>query len=124
LNGLGCNDNAAKSHGQYYANSNFLFTTEINVVFKYKGGEVFTFSGDDDVFVFINRKLALDLGGVHPEKQGNIILDTLNLIVGQNYARCSFSTQMMLEEDGIRFHACQALLGLTRPTPCFMASHD
>ncbi len=36
---------------------------------------VLTFSGDDDVWVFVNGKLAVDLGGVHGEINGSIELD-------------------------------------------------
>lgn len=54
---------------------NFHFTTEIRGTFRYRGGEVFTFTGDDDVFVFVNRKLALDLGGVHGPESATIDFD-------------------------------------------------
>ncbi len=54
---------------------NFLFTTEIHTSFTYHGGEKFTFTGDDDLWLFINRKLAIDLGGTHPELKGEIDLD-------------------------------------------------
>ena len=37
------------------------------------------------MFVFIDRKLVVDLGGVHAEHSGNIELDTLDLTVGDNY---------------------------------------
>jgi fibro-slime domain-containing protein len=57
-------------------NHNFSFTFELHTRFLYKGGEAFQFSGDDDLWVFINGKLAIDLGGVHAASTQNINLDT------------------------------------------------
>jgi len=64
---------------------NFHFTTEIHASFVYRGGENFNFTGDDDVWVFANKKLALDLGGVHGAETASIDFDTLGLTVGQTY---------------------------------------
>lgn len=69
---------------------NFGFTTEIHTKFTYKGGEKFTFIGDDDVWVFINGRLAVDLGGVHPQQTGSVTLDTqattLGITKGNQYS--------------------------------------
>jgi len=64
---------------------NFGFTTELHTAFEYKGGEVFTFTGDDDVFVFINNTLVVDLGGVHSQFSQSVNIDTLGLVVGDVY---------------------------------------
>ena len=54
---------------------NYHFTLEVATSFRYQGGEIFTFSGDDDVWVFINRKLAIDLGGIHSAESQTVDLD-------------------------------------------------
>jgi fibro-slime domain-containing protein len=61
---------------------NFHFTTEIHLEFTYGGGENFTFKGDDDVWVFINERLVIDLGGVHPADAGSVDLDQQASAVG------------------------------------------
>jgi fibro-slime domain-containing protein len=79
LDGLGWGNFGRDAQGKLH---NFAFTTEWHVRFKYRGGESFTFNGDDDVWVFINRKLALDLGGLHIEVSGRVDLDKVAGLLG------------------------------------------
>lgn len=58
------------------AERNFHFTYELHTSFRYDPGNVFTFRGDDDVFVYVGGKLAVNLGGIHVPMQGKIALDT------------------------------------------------
>ena len=76
---------------------NFGFTTEIRYFFQYRGGESLAFSGDDDVWIFVNRALALDLGGLHPRSQGTLTVDqkaaALGLTVGGLYEMVLFHAE-------------------------------
>jgi fibro-slime domain-containing protein len=55
---------------------NFSFTSEVRYWFPYDKNKSYTldFVGDDDVWVFINGKLAVDLGGVHTPVDGSVTI--------------------------------------------------
>ncbi|MRG96233.1 fibro-slime domain-containing protein [Polyangium spumosum] len=69
---------------------NYGFTYELHMTFKYQGGETFAFSGDDDLWVFVNNRLAIDLGGLHPPQSDTLNLDAkaaeLGIVPGNEYA--------------------------------------
>eukprot|EP00300_Choanocystis_sp_HF-7_P001473 c11186_g1_i2.p1 GENE.c11186_g1_i2~~c11186_g1_i2.p1 ORF type:complete len:502 (+),score=105.20 c11186_g1_i2:1-1506(+) len=72
-----------------YVGFNYGFGLEVHATFKYNGTEVFNFGGDDDVFLFVNNFLVLDLGGLHPPVSANVSLASIagyaGLVVGQRY---------------------------------------
>ena len=75
LDGLGWN---AGANPQTTNNHNFAFTSELHYPFTYQASSspTFDFTGDDDVWVFINGHLAVDLGGIHGATNGSVTLDT------------------------------------------------
>lgn len=71
--------------GNQGRNHNFHFTLETQTSFLYQGGETFSFTGDDDIWLFIDGKLAMDLGGTHSPLSSTVKLDTLGLTKGKIY---------------------------------------
>lgn len=85
---------------------NFHFTFELHLEFVYRGGEVFTFTGDDDLWTFMNGKLALDLGGLHPARTGTVDLDAkateLGLEKGKTYPLDVFHAERRTNASNFR----------------------
>lgn len=83
LDGKGWND---YGHDHNNVKRNFAFCMEIHTRFGLAGGEIFEFTGDDDVFVYLDSKLVIDLGGVHSAQNGSINVSTIpGLEPGKDY---------------------------------------
>jgi fibro-slime domain-containing protein len=99
------------------------FCMESHATFIYQPGQTFDFRGDDDVWIFINDKLLIDLGGVHTPKSASVDLDLLNLVPGQEYKwdlfycdrqPCGSALNM---KTSIIFKQPEPLFGKTIPGP-------
>jgi fibro-slime domain-containing protein len=125
-NGRGIYDNSEffplddRGFGNEFQSHNYHFTFELHMEFQYRGGEVFRFRGDDDLFVFINNRLALDLGGVHGAQNGEVDLDqqaaALGITPGGTYpldffhAERHLSQSNFLVETNLAFTNCTPII--------------
>jgi fibro-slime domain-containing protein len=99
IDNKGFGNTAGKAH-------NYHFTTEIHVKFTYQPKQVFTFRGDDDLWIFVNGKLALDVGGQHQALKGVIDFDaqaaTLGITAGSSYQMDIFHAERQTDESNFR----------------------
>lgn len=84
---------------------NYHFTYEVASKLEYSGGETLTVRGDDDIFVFINRQLVIDLGGIHLPESKTIDLDELapelGLVPGNVYDFHLFFAERHVEQSNL-----------------------
>ncbi|MCP5004600.1 MAG: fibro-slime domain-containing protein [Planctomycetes bacterium] len=98
---------------------NFHFTLEAHAAFTYQGGETFYFTGDDDLWVFINDQLVVDVGGVHPEKSASVELDTLGLTIGNTYDFDLFFAERHTSQSNFKVDTSIALVAEPTPEPTY-----
>ena len=117
IDGLGWGDTAKDRNGDY---RNFYFTYEIQTEFTFTPRSereedlTFSFTGDDDIWVFINGKLAVDIGGVHGQAKRSINLDEkaqeLGLEEGGTYTLNFFFAERHTTESNFRLETTIALV--------------
>ncbi len=99
IDGMGFGNTPGEEH-------NFHFTTEAHVKFGYVKGQKFTFRGDDDLWIFVNGKLALDLGGMHLPIAATIDFDAqaadLGISPGGTYQMDIFHAERHTDQSNFR----------------------
>jgi fibro-slime domain-containing protein len=109
----------ARQEGFDPSSHNFGFTFEFHAKFTYKKGtgQRFDFRGDDDVWVFINDSLAIDLGGIHSAEYAAIDLDNMGLADGKLYPLDFYFAERRITESNLVITTSLELKPSTFPPP-------
>jgi fibro-slime domain-containing protein len=82
---------------------NYSFAMELHWTFTKTDNMTFSFTGDDDVWAFLDNKLAMDLGGIHAALSGTVTVDDIpGLVNGQKYSFDLFYCERHVIRSNIR----------------------
>jgi fibro-slime domain-containing protein len=98
-------------------NHNFSFTTQFRYYFTFDPttSATLTFTGDDDVYVYMNGQRVVDIGGVHGPQAGTYTLDKnqkLGMVAGHVYEVDLFNAERHTSGSNFRL----ALTGFSKST--------
>ncbi len=105
-------------YGDFRNDRNYHFTTEINTQFTFNRdtGQIFKFTGDDDVWVYIDGRLVVDLGGLHPKRNQFLDLDRLDWLQdGTTYSLDIFHAERRFSGSNFRIETTLQLRSIDLP---------
>lgn len=106
IDGDGFGNTPAEITGDPALQHNYHFTMELHTVFTYAGDETFRFTGDDDIFVYVNKKLVINIGGIHGVAQKEVKLaelaPQLGLEIGKEYPFDLFQAERHVTGSNVR----------------------